>query len=727
MNRNNTGIVLTDKDGEVFYSYGKSTDGERLPLNKISDHVEEALIATEDKNFYKHEGVSITSMLAAIYANFISKDATAYGGSTLTQQLVKNTLLTQDKSFLRKYQELFLAIAVERTYSKDEILDMYLNSVHFGEGTFGIKQAAKVYFGTTPDKLNLAQSSMLVGILPAPGAYSPISGNAQYAKERQETVLSRMVEEGYIAEDDKQAALKTKLVYANQESIDTIAPHFAEMVIGQLNEKYGEERVTRSGYRVRTTLDIDWQKQANKIVADQTKINAPLGGRNASLVAEDPKTGEVRALVGSSDWSNKKFGMVNMAVTPRQPGSSFKPIYYTEAMAQGQITPATVIKDEPTDFGGYKPNNFDFAFRGNITVRNALAQSLNIPSVKVMEELGVDQALSTAKRMGISTLDRDPSEYGLALALGAGEVKLTDMVHAYSAFANGGKQYNSTSILSVEDKFNKQIFKANKQSDQVVDEGAAFLISDILSDNSARAPTFGGALNLSRDTAVKTGSTDDNRDAWTIGYTPNLVVGVWVGNNENEVMQLGGSGVAGPIWRNAMESFFADISTENFTKPSSVEKIRVCLSNGGRVIGDGTKGTYEEFFIRKHGPEKTCEVKKEEKKEDKKEDEKKEETPDEDEVMDTDGDGVTDDIDECPATPAGTEVDETGCPVDESNEPIDPNADDDGDGVRNSADLCPDTPAGTDVNNFGCPTTQPQGRDNDRQGTLPRSSQNASV
>lgn len=692
MNRNNTGIVLLDRKGKEFYSYGKTSDGEIVPLSKISDDLEHALLASEDKNFYQHSGVSFTSMLAAIYANFISHDPTAYGGSTLTQQLVKNTLLTSDKSFLRKYQELFLAIAIERTYSKDEILEMYLNSVHFGEGTFGIKDAARVYYGTTPDKLTLAQSTMLVGLLPAPSAYSPISGNPEYAKERQETVLERMVDEDYIDEAEKTTAFKTKLSYAPQQDVQSIAPHFANMVLDELRDKYGEERVTRAGMRVKTTLDVEWQKSANQYVEAQTAINAPLGGRNAALVAEDPKTGEIRALVGSSDWNNEKFGQVNMAVTPRQPGSSFKPIYFTEALNRGLITPATHIKDEPINLGGYQPENFDFAFRGDITVRNALSQSLNIPAVKVMEKLGVDEALKTAERLGISTLDRDAGDYGLALALGAGEVKLREMVNAYAAFANGGEQYDSTSILEVEDKFGRQLFKYSPRDSRVMEAGAAFLISDILSDNNARAPTFGSSLNLSRDTAVKTGSTDDNVDAWTIGYTPNVVVGVWVGNNEHESMQLGGSGVAGPIWRQMMERAFQDLPQEEFTKPSNVEQIRVCFSNGGRAVGEGTEGTYLEYFMRGNPPEGDCQVKKPEPK-------------------DSDGDGVNDEKDKCPNTPAGAEVTGDGCEKKtEDEEPKDSDAD----GVPDSKDACPDE-AG-DVANDGCPDSGDQQKDTDGDG-----------
>lgn len=374
MNRNQTGVVLMDKDGQEFYRTGTAENRKLVKLDAISDTTEKALLSSEDKNFYEHGGVSITSLLAALYANALNKDATAYGGSTLTQQLVKNTLLSSNKSFLRKYQELFMSMAVERQYSKDEILEMYLNSAFFGGSSFGIEDAAKNYFNKTPGELTLAESSMLIGILPSPNAYSPINGNAEYAKQRQAYVLKRMVEDKYITQAEADAATATQLAYASPEQTEqTHAPHFAEMVIDELYEKYGEETVIRSGFRVKTTLDLDWQKQAESIVAAQSAINARGKGDSAALVAIDPKTGEIRALVGSPDYNNAEFGKINFATNARQPGSSFKPIYFTKALDEKLITPATIIRDEKTTFGTWTPNNYDFRFRGDITVRNALA------------------------------------------------------------------------------------------------------------------------------------------------------------------------------------------------------------------------------------------------------------------------------------------------------------------------------------------------------------------
>lgn len=697
MNNNRTGIVLEDRNGETIYSFGRAEKSDLIGLDQIADQAEKALISTEDKNFYDHSGFSLFSIIGALIANFSAGDPTAYGGSTLTQQLVGSLLFTDSQNYLEKYQELFLSVAIEQRYSKDEILTFYLNSAYFGEGAFGIKAASETYFGKQPSELSLAESSMLIGLLPAPSAYSPISGNPEYSKERQELVLTRMVEEGYISEADKTAAIGTELAYAEQAETTNEAPHYTEMVLNELYDKYGEEKVTRSGYRVKTTLDLNWQKQAEEIVADQTEINAPLGGRNAAMVAIDPKTGEVRALVGSADYNDPTFGKVNMATTARQPGSSFKPIYFTEALEERLITPATIMEDKAKTYGDYAPQNYDFKFRGNISVRNALSQSLNIPAVDVMQKLGVEQAVETAQRMGISTITKD-QDYGLSLALGAGEAKPIEMTNAYAAFANGGEQYDVTIINSITDKFDKNIFTYKPKAERVQSAQASYLISDILSDNTARAPTFGSSLNISgRDVAVKTGSTDDNRDAWTIGFTPSLAIGVWVGNNENEVMQSGGSVFAGPIWRKSMQAFLADSPNEAFKAPSGVSEVSICSSNGLRATGGGTQGTYKEFFISGTVPTESCNVVREE---------------DKPENKDSDGDGVKDDKDKCADTPRGTKVDKDGCP--ETGDDLE--LDTDFDGVPDENDDCPNTSAGTNVDRSGCPVDDREPADADNDG-----------
>jgi 1A family penicillin-binding protein len=630
MNRNNTGLALKDRHGEVFYEYGKISSDDDVPLSKISDNMEKALIASEDSDFYHHDGVSVRGIVRAVYADAINRNATKYGGSTLTQQLVKNKLLTSNKSFLRKYQEVSMAIAVERKYSKDEILDMYLNSVYFGEGAFGINDAAHVYFNKSPADLTLSESTMLVGLLPAPNIYSPISGEEAMAKARQEYVLKRMVEQGNISSKERTAALNQKLVYAHTESSNFIhAQHYALMVIDELHEKYGNERIARSGFEVTTGLDLTWQNQAEGIIQKRVATFAAGGGSNAGLVAIDPKNGEVRALVGSVDWNNPQFGKVNMTLAERQPGSSFKPIYYSEAFDKHLITAASIMNDKPTTFGDWTPTNYDGKYRGAITIRNALATSLNIPAAEVMQKLGLDAATGAAKRMGITTIG-DPNKYGLTLALGTAETKLYEMTNAYAAFANGGEQYKPVLITSIKDKFGKMIYQSTDHRAQRVQSAqASFIISSILSDPIARAPSYGTSLNIpGRDVAVKTGTTNDNKDAWTIGYSPSLAVGVWVGNNENKPMSsnLFGGSSAGMIWHDTMLAITPALPNEKFTAPKDVVQVRVCKGTELKAPANYSNA-FTEYFISGTEPTGECrgatpqvQPKKEEKKEEKTED-----------------------------------------------------------------------------------------------------------
>lgn len=607
MNRNNTGVVLTDIHGEAFYSFGRAEHREALKLDQISDYTEKALIDSEDKDFYEHGGFSVISIMGALYANLATGSTNAYGGSTITQQLAKNTLLTESRTFLRKYQELAISIAIEREYTKDQILEMYLNSVYYGEGAFGIKDAAETYFGKQPGELTLGESAMLIGVLPAPSAYSPISGDPDLARERQNTVLSRMVKNGTITEAEKATALEEQLVYVGKDTSSGIAPHFAEMVMAELYEKYGEETVNRSGYQVKTSLDLTLQRAAVESINSRIGYINGRGGSNASVVAIDPTTGQIRALVGSADWNNTEFGKVNMATSKRQPGSSFKPVYYAEALARGVITPATIYADEPTDFNGYQPLNADRKFRGNISVRRALAQSLNIPSVKVLQELGINTAVEAAKRMGVTTLAGN-ADYGLSFALGSAEVPLTEMTNIYAAFANQGMQYDPTVITEIKNKFSRPIFSANPRGERVISEEGAYLISDVLADNNARAPIFGSSLTISgRQVAVKTGTTDNQRDAWTIGYTPQLAVGVWVGNNDNQAMISGGSDMAGPIWRGVMQAGLQNLEAMTFTRPGGVVELLVCYANGQRANRAGD-GVYKEYFLESAQPTGTCNV-----------------------------------------------------------------------------------------------------------------------
>lgn len=661
MNHNNTGVVLLDRHGEAFYSRGIVRDIKQVKLDNISPHVPKALIASEDEDFYTQPGFSIKGMARALFSNVSSADLTSSGGSSITQQLVKNNLLTSDKNLLRKYQELSMAVAIDRHYTKDQILEMYLNSVYFGNDAFGIEAAAQNYFGKPAKDLSLAESSMLIGLLPAPSAYSPVTGDPELAKKRQNYVLSRMVKEKYVDDATRKAAASQELKYhRNVAEEEGNAHHFALMVVDELNKKYGEERVNRSGFKVKTTLDLGWQRSAESTVAKQIEALSSRGGRNGSLIAIDPKNGEVRALVGSADWDNPEYGKVNMAIMARQPGSSFKPIYYAQALQDKKITAATTLKDQPTDFGGgYRPTNYDFRYRGDVTTRYALANSLNIPAVEVMDRVGVETATRTAQRMGITTIN-DPEKYGLSLALGTAEARLIDMTNAYAAFANGGEQYKPATINEVKDKFGSVVHQNKPKAKRVMEKESSYIVTSILADEKARAPLAGSAFNIGRPAAVKTGTTNDNKDAWTIGYTPQVVVGVWVGNNDNQPMRgIGGSLGAGPIWRSAITSFSKNVKAEAFKVPSGVVLVPVC----------GVSGTSNEYFIRGTEDEFKCAAKPRDENENKKRDdeekaaeEKKPETkPEEKKPEQIEDPAPTEELPEVPApTDGGGTGGETG-------------------------------------------------------------------
>ena len=608
MNRNKTGVTLLDRKGRVFYRFNNARSDTRVPLNEISDVTKQALIASEDKNFYKHGGFSVPGILNAAWQNVVPSGIDN-GGSTLTQQLVKNALLSKQRTPLRKYQELVLSIEIERRYTKDEILEMYLNSVYFGEGAFGIEDAAQTYFGVHAKDLNTAQASMLVGLLPAPSAYSPISGSSEKAKVRQNYVLGRMVEEEFITEAQKDEATSTVLAYAEPKpEEDNKAPHFALMTKEALEEEFGEEKVARSGYQVTTSLDLDWQAIAESAVANQVARLSSSNVSNGAAVVEDPTTSEVRALVGSADWNNGINGKFNVATANRQPGSSFKPLVYGTGIENLDFSAATVFEDKATDFGGgFTPKNYDLKYHGDVTARKALANSYNIPAVKALQKAGINETIKTAKDFGITTIDKkdDP---GLAMALGTEVVPLTEMTNAYATFANQGRFNDQVLYTKITDKNDRTIFTSKPKNKQVMSDQGAYIISSILSDNVARASTFGSSLNLSggRLAAVKTGTTEDYRDALTIGYTPSLVVGVWIGNNDNSSMsRVAGSGGAGPIWRGIMNQILSGTPKEEFAIPRSITSRTICRGNGGLAKFAGGD-TMTEYFKPGTLPTKTC-------------------------------------------------------------------------------------------------------------------------
>ncbi len=615
MNKNNTGLILLDRNGKEFFRFYQARNQTSIPLSDIPLFIQQAAIASEDKDFYSHSGFSLKA-IARSAAKDIEHKAFIYGGSTITQQLVKNSLLSPDKNLIRKYQEVLLSQQIESKFTKPEILEMYLNSVYFGEGAFGIQEAAESYFGKSAKELNLAEAAILVGVLPAPTSYSPLSGSFDEAKIRQEIVLQKMLEQGYISQSEKNQALKTKLSFnpvKNENS--TEAAHFALTVKDQLVSEYGEETISREGLVVKTTIDLELQQKALSEINKQLENLKNSNANNGAVVIIEPKSGEVLAMVGSRDWNDNRFGKVNLATRPRSPGSSFKPIIYSAAFEKGLITPSTILKDQPTQFKlssnkfekPYAPLNYDLRFRGPVTVRRALSNSLNVPAVEVMQMVGLDDGLAMAKRLGVSSLG-NKSNYGLSLVLGTGEVSLLDMTGVYSVFANEGIKIEPTLISEINDKRGRTIYKHEVKREPVLQPEVAFLISSILSDNKSRAEEFGNLLTISKTAAVKTGTSNEYRDALTIGYTPDIVVGVWVGNNDNKPMsQIAGSLGAAPIWKNLMEYLLKDKPDKSFNPPPGVTQISVCSYNGLPLRNqEATSSARKEYFINGTVPTKYC-------------------------------------------------------------------------------------------------------------------------
>lgn len=613
MNRNKTGVTLTDQSDKVFYQFNNARSSTLITLDQVSETTKQALIASEDKNFYEHGGFSVGGIANAAWQN-IRPNGLDNGGSTLTQQLVKNALLSEERTPLRKYQELVLSIVIEQRYTKDEILEMYLNSVYFGEGAFGIEDAAQTYYGVSAKDLTTAQASMLVGVLPAPSAYSPVSGSLEKAKARQNYVLGRMVEDGYITHEQMDQAKNEELAFAPPKpDEESRAPHFALMVKQQLEDEYGEERVARSGYVVKTTLNLNWQTIAENAVKTQVDRLARSNVTNGSTVVLDSRTGQVRALVGSADWNNEVNGKFNVATAKRQPGSSFKPLVYATGIENRNFSAATIFEDKLTDFGGgYKPLNYDLKFHGDVTARTALANSYNIPAVDALRQAGIAPTIEQAKKFGLTSLNE--SDAGLAMALGTEATPLTEMTNAYATFANGGRYNDLTLYTSITDKNNRVIFSSEPKNERVISDQTAHIISSMLSDNAARASTFGSSLTLSggRVAAVKTGTTEDYRDALTVGYTPSVTVGVWIGNNDNSPMsRVAGSSGAAPIWRSIMNQVTSGSTKEPFTPPSGITARLICRSSGALASNEGN-GTITEYFRPGTLPTARCNEKKDE-------------------------------------------------------------------------------------------------------------------
>jgi 1A family penicillin-binding protein len=587
------GFVSTqiyDRNGRLLYEIMDPSGGRRIlvPYEQISPHLINATVATEDARFWHHPGVDPIGIVRAVFQN-VKGGGIVSGASTIPQILVRNVLLSPEErteqTLLRKIREAVLASEVSRRYSKREILEIYLNEVNFGNLAYGIEAAAETYFGKKAGDLTLAEAALLAGLPQAPAYWDPYT-NLEGAKRRQAVVLDLMVEASYISQAEADAAKAEPLNFQSRQ-LDVQAPHFVTWVQQLLEQKYGADVLYRSGLRVTTTLDSRLQAIAQEEAqATLTKLQ-DYHVTNAALVALKPDTGEVLAMLGSADFNNPDIdGQVNVALRPRQPGSSIKPINYVTAFEKGW-TPATMIWDVTTQWQGaagepYIPKNYDGKEHGPVLVRQALAQSLNIPAVKTLEFVGLPAMLDTAHRMGIASLNRN--DYGLSLTLGGGEVTLLELAGAYAVFANGGKRVPPVAILRIEDATGRIIEEYQPPApEQVISPQHAYLITDILADNQARAPMFGAnsALKLSRPAAAKTGTTDDWRDGWTMGYTPDLVAGVWVGNADNTPMKgTSGSAGAAPIWHHFMERALADQPAREFPRPDGIETFEICADSG---------------------------------------------------------------------------------------------------------------------------------------------------
>jgi len=608
---------IYDRAGNLLYEIYNEKKRTPIEFSQMPDYLKKAIIATEDKNFYHHPGIDFGGIIRAFFHNLFYPTK-IQGGSTLTQQFVKNSLLTSERTFTRKLKEAILSILVEQIYSKDEILAMYLNGVPFGANCYGIQAASQNYFGKDAKDLTLTESAAMAAITKAPTRLSPYTANGKkLLMERIDYVLDRMKEEGYITPEQAEQAKKEKnsLVFLERrESIK--APHFVMYIKDLLSDKYGEQMIAEGGLNVYTSLDPSKQQIAEEAVKNGVAKLKKRNVRNGALVAIDPKTGEVLAMVGSVDyWDKENDGNVNVALSDRQPGSSFKPYVYATAFMKG-YSPATMLIDVLTDFGGgYKPKNYDLKTRGITDARHALAQSLNIPSVKMLYLAGIHDSIETAHKMGITTLN-DESRYGLSLVLGSGEVKLLEHTSAFGVFAQNGLRHELHPILKITDAKGKVLeeYKASEdKGKQVLPAPIAYQITSILSDNQARAPVFGSnsALVLrGRPAAAKTGTTQDYKDCWTVGYTPSLVCGVWIGNNNNDPMdRVAGSIGAAPIWNEFMTRALAGTPVEQFTEPEGIVKMAVCQISGLKPSSHCNDGLKTEVFARDYNlPKERCSV-----------------------------------------------------------------------------------------------------------------------
>ena len=614
---------IYDRNNKLLYDIYGDKNRALVNWNELPDYVKWATISIEDKDFYKHKGFSIFGIGRAVLSIVFFRDL--QGGSTITQQVVKNTLLSPERTLSRKIKEFILAIQVERKYTKDEILQIYLNEVPYGGTAWGIEAAAQTYFRKNAKDLSLAEAVVLAGFPQRPSYYSPYGTNNKAYIERAEAVARRMREDGHITREQEEEIIKAiPSVTFTPDNQGIQAPHFVFYVRDLLSEKYGEKFVEQGGLKVKTSLDLDLQDKAQAIVAQEIDKLSQYKVGNGAAVVMDPKTGQILAMVGSKDYFAKDYdGQVNVSLSLRQPGSALKPFTYATGLKAG-YTAANVLMDVQTEFPGgagqppYKPVNYDGKYRGPTQIRFALGNSINIPAVKMTALVGVKNMLRTAYDAGVKSLeptDENLKRFGLAITLGGGEVKLLELTNGYATIANKGEYVEPQAILKVEDRDGKVLEEVkDTKPKRVISEDIAFVISHILSDNNARSLVFGpnSLLNVSGKTvAVKTGTTDDKRDNWAVGFTYSAVVGVWVGNNDNSPMNPEiASGVTGatPIWNKIIKEVLLDKPSESFQKPDNVIAMEVDALGGGLPCRDLPKRS--EYFIKGTEPTRDCLVEK---------------------------------------------------------------------------------------------------------------------
>jgi 1A family penicillin-binding protein len=603
---------IYDRHGELLYKIYRTQNRSLVPLKEIPLQIIQATIAIEDAEFYQHRGFSWKGIVRALFKNLRPGDK-LYGGSTITQQLVKNALLTPERTWSRKIKEILLALWAETKFTKDEILQMYLNEVGYGGTAYGVEEAAQTYFGKSVREVNLAEATLLAGLPASPTSYSPFGTHPKKAKERQKLVLRRMREEKFITSEEEKQALADELHFAPQRT-DIKAPHFVMYVKDWLVKKYGLRMVEEGGLEVKTSLDLNLQNQTQTIVHQAVDQLQGLRITNGAVLVTRPATGEILAMVGSRDYFDLEHdGNVNVTLSERQPGSAIKPVNYSVALEKG-FTAATIIPDTPITYRlpgqpPYSPRNYDNRFHGNTPLRIALASSYNVPAVKVLSALGVDQMIKRGQKMGITTWE-DRSRFGLSLTLGGGEVKIVDMAVVYGVLANLGERVDLSPILEIKNYRGKTQEKAKPKSQRIFDSSIAYLLTDILADNAARTPAFGAnsVLNITNHphVAVKTGTTQNLRDNWAIGYTPDFVVAVWVGNNDNTPMSYVASGITGasPIWQQIMAGLLKDVPDKEFPQPEGLVHLEICPQTG-TLPCEGCGGKWE-YFLPGSEPKTHC-------------------------------------------------------------------------------------------------------------------------